>query len=304
MNPANTRKFNAPATLACLCVLAFWAVGAIVIKFLAGFIDVWTQNLLRYLAACLFWLPLLVITTRKKGLERDIWRRAVLPAAVNIVMQSVAIAAYYYLNPGFVMLLMESSIVWIAGFSLVFFAEERALVKSKRFWLGIGLSVAGLIGVMLFKEDLAADRTMVGIVIALCAAAMWGLYTVTVKIAFKNIDSRRGFSVISIYTVIGLSVLAFVFGDPLACLRMSAWPWACIVISGILCIGISHVLYYAAIKRIGATIPAIILLSLPFAVLALSRIVFGEVLNGFQLVFGTILIVGAGFAIWAQQHLK
>jgi drug/metabolite transporter (DMT)-like permease len=85
---------------------------------------------------------------------------------------------------------------------------------------------------------------------------------------------------------------------------MRAWPWACIVISGILCIGISHVLYYAAIKRIGATIPAIILLALPFAVLALSRVVFGEVLNGFQLVFGTILIVGAGFAVWAQQHLK
>ena len=304
MNPANTRRFDAPATLACLSVVAFWAVGAIVIKFLTGFVDVWTQNFLRYLSACIFWLPLLVITIRKNELERDIWRRAVLPAAVNVVMQSVSIATYYYLNPGFIILLMQSAVIWIAGFSLVFFAEERALVKSKRFWLGIGLSVVGVIGVMLFKEDLAADRTMVGIVIALCAAVMWGVYTVTVKIAFKNIDSRRGFSVISIYTVIGLGVLAFVFGKPLACLRMSAWPWACIVISGILCIGISHVLYYVAIKRIGATIPAIILLSLPFAVLALSRIVFGEVLNGFQLVFGTILIVGAGFAIWAQQHLK
>ena len=304
MNPANTRKFDAPATLACLSVVAFWAVGAIVIKFLTGFVDVWTQNFLRYLSACIFWLPFLVITIRKKGLEQDIWRRAVLPAAVNVVMQSASIATYYYLNPGFIMLLLQSSVIWIAGFSFIFFAEERALVKSKRFWLGIGLSVVGVIGVMLFKEDLTADRTMVGIVIALCAAAMWGVYTVTVKIAFKNIDSRRGFSVISIYTVIGLGVLAFIFGNPLACLRMSAWPWACIIISGILCIGISHVLYYVAIKRIGATIPAIILLSLPFAVLALSRVVFGEVLNGFQLVFGTILIVGAGFAIWAQQHLK
>jgi drug/metabolite transporter (DMT)-like permease len=304
MNPANTRKFDAPATLACLCVLAFWAVGAIVIKFLAGFIDVWTQNLLRYLAACLFWLPLLMITIRKKGLERDIWRRAILPAAVNVVMQSVAIGAYYYLNPGFIMLLMESSIIWIAGFSLIFFTEERALIRSWRFWLGTMLSVIGLVGVLLFKADFAVTKTLTGVAIALIAAAMWGLYTVTVKIAFKNIDSRRGFSVISIYTVIGLGVLAFVFGNPLACLRMRALPWACIVISGILCIGISHVLYYAAIKRIGAMIPAIILLSLPFAVLALSRVVFGEVLNGFQLVFGTILIVGAGFAIWAQQHLK
>jgi drug/metabolite transporter (DMT)-like permease len=304
MNPANTRKFDAPATLACLSVVAFWAVGAIVIKFLTGFVDVWTQNFLRYLAACVFWLPLLVITIRKNGLERDIWRRAVLPAAVNIVMQSVAIAAYYYLNPGFVMLLMESSIVWIAGFSLIFFAEERALIRSWRFWLGTMLSAIGVGGVLLFKADFAVTKTLTGVAIALIAAMMWGVYTVTVKIAFKNIDSRRGFSVISIYTVIGLGVLAFVFGNPLACLRMRAWPWACIVISGILCIGISHVLYYAAIKRIGATIPAIILLSLPFAVLALSRVVFGEVLNGFQLVFGTILIVGAGFAIWAQQHLK
>lgn len=304
MNPVNTRKFDAPATFACLGVLVFWTVGPIFIKFLTGFVDVWTQNLLRYSAACLFWLPFLVITIRKRGLEQDIWRRAVLPAVVNVFMQSMSIATYYYLNPGFIMLLLQSSVIWIAGFSLVFFAEERALVKSKHFWLGISLSVVGVIGVLLFKKDLTADRTMVGIVIALCAAVMWGVYTVAVKIAFKNIDSRRGFSVISIYTVIGLGVLAFVFGNPLECLKMRAWPWACIVISGILCIGISHVLYYVAIKRIGATIPAIILLSLPFAVIVLSRVVFGEVLNSFQLVFGAILIVGAGFAVWAQQHLK
>lgn len=304
MNPVNTRKFDAPATFACLGVLVFWTVGPIFIKFLTGFVDVWTQNLLRYSAACLFWLPFLVITIRKRGLEQDIWRRAVLPAVVNVFMQSMSIATYYYLNPGFIMLLLQSSVIWIAGFSFVFFAEERALVKSKHFWLGIGLSVVGVIGVLLFKKDLTADRTMVGIVIALCAAVMWGVYTVAVKIAFKNIDSRRGFSVISIYTVIGLGVLAFVFGNPLECLKMRAWPWACIVISGILCIGISHVLYYVAIKRIGATIPAIILLSLPFAVIVLSRVVFGEVLNSFQLVFGAILIVGAGFAVWAQQHLK
>jgi len=304
MNPVNTRKFDAPATFACLGAFAFWTVGPIFIKFLTGFIDVWTQNLLRYLAACLFWLPFLVIIIRKKGLEQDIWRRAVLPAAINIVMQSVSIATYYYLKPGFIMLLLQSSVIWIAGFSLVFFAEERALVKSKRFWLGTLLSAIGVVGVLLFKADFAAGKTLTGIVLALAGAAMWAAYTISVKISFKNIDSRRGFSVISIYTVIGLCVLAFIFGKPHECLKIEAWLWVCVVMSGILCIGISHVLYYFAIKRIGATIPVLILLSQPFAVLAVSRIVFGEVLNGFQLVFGAILIVGAGFAVWAQQHLK
>jgi len=304
MSPVNTRKPDAPATFACFVALAFWTVGPIFIKFLTGFIDVWTQNFLRYSAACFFWLPFLAITIRKRNLEQDIWRRAVLPAAINVVMQSVAIAAYYYLNPGFIMLLLQSSVIWIAGFSLVFFAEERALVKSKRFWLGGGLSVVGVVGVLLFKADFVATKTLTGIVMALAAAVMWAMYTVSVKIAFKDIDSRRGFSVISIYTVIGLGVLAFVFGNPSGCLRMRAWPWACVVISGILAIALSHVLYYFAIKRIGATIPVLILLSQPFTVLVLSRVVFGEVLSGFQLVFGAILIVGAGFAVWAQQHLK
>jgi len=304
MNPANTRKFDAPATFACLGALVFWTVGPIFIKFLTGFVDVWTQNFLRYLAACLFWLPFLLLTIRKRTLERNIWRKALLPSLVNIVMQSLGVAAYYYLNPGFIMLLLQSSIVWIAGFSLVFFAEERGLVKSYRFWLGAGLCVVGVVGVLVFKEGFTAPRTATGIVIGLCAAVMWGIYTVTVKIAFKDIDSRRGFSVISIYTVIGLGVAAFIFGRPGECLKMAPWPWACVVISGILCIGISHVLYYVAIKRIGATIPVLILLSQPFAVFGLSRIVFGETLNALQLVFGVVLLTGAGLAIWAQGHLK
>ncbi len=304
MNPVNTRKFDRPATFACLGALAFWTVGPIFIKFLTGFLDVWTQNLLRYLSACLFWLPFLLLTIRKGTLERNIWRRALLPSLVNIVMQSLSIAAYYYLNPGFIMLLLQSSIIWIAGFSFVFFAEERVLVKSKRFWLGTTLSVIGVVGVLLFKADFAATRTLTGIALTLVAAGLWAVYTISVKIAFKDIDSRRGFSVISIYTVIGLCAIAFIFGRPGECLKMEAWPWLCVVISGILAIALSHVLYYVAIKRIGATIPVLILLSQPFAVLALSRVVFGEVLNGFQLVFGAILLVGAGFATWAQQHLR
>ncbi len=304
MNLVNTRKFDAPPTFACLGALAFWTVGVIIIKYLTGFVDVWTQNFLRYLFACLFWLPFLLFDIRKKQLEPSIWQKAILPAAINVVMQSMSIAAYYYLNPGFLILLLQSSVIWIASFSLLFFTKERALVRSRRFWLGMTLSIIGVVGVLLFKADFATTKTLTGIAIALVAAVLWAAYTISVKIAFKNVDSRRGFSVISIYTVIGLSALAFIFGKPSQCLNMAPLLWVCVVVSGILCIGISHVMYYLAIKRIGATIPALMLLLLPFTVLALSRIVFGEVLSVFQLAFGAILLVGAGFAIWAQEHLE
>lgn len=297
------RKVDATATFACVTALLFWSLGPIFIKYLTGYVDSWTQNLLRYLVACVFWLPFLIFSIRKKSFDRATWRRAIVPALANVVMQSLFAAAFYYIDPGFMVLLAKSSIIWVAGFSLIFFAEERALARSKRFWLGIALSAVGVVGVVAFKEDFAAAGTTTGILLALGQAFMWAVYTVTVRIAFRDIDSRSGFSVISIYTVVGLFVFAVLFGKPGDIAKMDAGAWAAIVISGVLCIAVAHTLYYAAMRRIGATIPALVILAQPFIVLTVSYIVFGELLNVFQIFFGVVLLAGSALAIWAQQHL-
>ena len=300
----NIRKVDVSATFACIGALSFWALGPIFVKYLTGYVDSWTQNLLRYSVACLVWLPFLFFSIKTKRLDRRVWRRAVVPAAANVVMQSLFAYAFYYIGPAFMVMLTKSSIIWIASFSLIFFAEERALVKSKRFWSGLALSAMGVIGVLYYKEDFAAAGTLTGIALALAIAFMWAVYIVSVRIAFKDIDSRHGFSVISIYTVAGLFVLALLFGELGDCVKMGVWQWACVVISGATAIALSHTLYYAAMKRIGATIPALVMLAQPFIVLAISSVVFGESLNAFQLLFGVVLLAGSGLAIWAQEHLK
>jgi len=303
MDTENTKKFDITATFACLGTLSFWAVGPIFIKYLTGYVDSWTQNLLRYSVACLFWMPFLLFAIKRKRFESKIWRKALLPAVPNIVMQSLWAAAFYYVGPAFMVLLTKSSIIWIAGFSLIFFRDERPLVKSKRFWLGLALSAIGVVGVMYYKEDFAATKTLTGVIIALACAFTWAIYTICVRIAFKDVDSHHGFAVISIYTVAGLCALALLFGRVGECVTMGAWQWACVVISGVTAIALGHVLYYAAIRRIGATIPALVILSQPFIVLAISNIVFGESLNAIQLLFGVVLLIGSALAIWAQQHL-
>ncbi len=304
MDTAKIRKFDITATFACLGTLSFWAVGPIFIKYLTGYVDSWTQNLLRYSVACLFWLPFLLFAIKRKRIETKVWRKAILPAAANIVMQSLWAGGFYYIGPAFMVLLTKSSIIWVAGFSFVLFADERTLVRSKRFWLGLALSAIGVVGVMYYKEDFAATKTITGIIIALACAFTWAIYTVSAKIAFKDTDSRSGFSVISIYTVAGLCVFALLFGSVEECVTMGAWQWACVVISGVTAIALGHVLYYAAIKRIGATIPALVILVQPFIVLAISNIIFGESLNAIQLLFGVVLLTGSALALWAQQHLR
>jgi drug/metabolite transporter (DMT)-like permease len=298
------QKVDFSATFACIGALIFWSLGPIFIKYLTGYVDSWTQNLLRYSVACLFWLPFLFLSIKTKRLDNRVWRRALVPAMANILMQSLYAAAFYYIGPAFMVLQMKTNVVWIAGFSLIFFSEERALVKSKRFWTGLTLSVVGLIGVMYNEVDLAQARIITGIIVAQAAAFMWGVYTVSVRIAFREIDSRSGFSVMSIYTVAGLAVSALLFGEVKTAAQMDAWQWSCVVISGVTAIALAHTLYYAAMRRIGATIPALVILAQPFVVLGISNIVFGESMNGFQLLFGMALLAGAALAIWAQQDLK
>jgi drug/metabolite transporter (DMT)-like permease len=258
----------------------------------------------RYLAACLFLLPFLIISIRRGNVNRNVWKLALIPAAANLVMQSLWAASFYYMKPGFMILISKSSLIWIACFSLIAFQEERPLLKSKWFWSAMILSTIGLLGVVLLKDSDGSDTTLRGIIIALTAAFMWAVYTISVKIAFKNTDSRIGFSVICIYTTIGLTFLGILFGQPQNCLNMAFWPATALIISGITSIGMCHVLYYSAIKRIGATIPSLVLLASPFTVLAISNLAFGETINMSQLIFGVVLLTGSALSVCAQQNLK
>jgi len=292
------------ATAASLGTLCCWSVGPILIAQLTDHVDSWTQNALRYTVACLFWLPVLLYFMYKGRVDKRTWRRAVVPALVNMTMQSLWAATFYYIGPAFTVLLSKTSVLWVAAFSLVFFVDERVLARSWRFWAGLALSLTGVFGVLYFKEDFAASRTVTGIVISLACAFMWGSYAISVKISLKDIDSRIGFAVISIYTVIGLWVGAVLFGRPAQCKAMGVGPWMAVVFSAITAIALGHVFFYTAIKRIGATIPSLVILVQPLTVFSLSSIVFHERLNGLQLLFGLVLLGGAALSVWAQEHLK
>ncbi|MBM4029092.1 MAG: DMT family transporter [Planctomycetes bacterium] len=297
-------RIDTVATAASLGALLCWTLGPLFIKYLSGHTDSWTQNALRYAVASLFWLPFLVHSSSQGRFATRTWRRAILPSIANVAMQSLWAAGFYYIGPAFMALLSKTSILWVASFSLLVFPEERPLVRSVRFWLGLLLSVAGLVGVIAFKDDFMATGTLTGIAIALAQAFMWGVYTISVRIAFRDIDSRASFSVMSIYTAAGLAACAFLFGAPAQALALDARAWIAVVISAVTAIALGHTLYYAAIKRIGATIPMLVILAQPFVVLSLSSVIFHERLNGVQLLFGGALLVGSGLSVWAQQHLR
>ena len=155
---------------------------------------------------------------------------------------------------------------------------------------------------ILARPDFAAAGTRAGIACSLTAAVLWSAYTVSARAAFRHTPSRVAFSVLCLYTTVGLIGAALVFSQRLFDLPAGLWPWAVVVASGALCIGAAHVLYYAAQKRIGTTVPSIILLASPLAVLSVSALAYGERLHPAQWLWGILLLVGCALAIFARRR--
>jgi drug/metabolite transporter (DMT)-like permease len=219
-------------------------------------------------------------------------------------MQTTWAWSYYHADPTFIVLITKTNVLWIAGLSLLLFPQERGLIKSPRFWAGLVLSGAGVTGVVLSGRDGVTVGHHIGTIIALICALFHAFYALAVRIAFRDIDSRQGFSIVSIYTALALWIPALCLGKVHQCLTMGAFAWLCVILSAITAIAIGHTLYYLAIRYIGATIPSLVILVQPFVVLVISRFVFSEVLTTAQILFGLILLVGAALAIWAQQDLR
>jgi drug/metabolite transporter (DMT)-like permease len=303
MSKTPSSSINSIAALSCLGTLICWASAPLFIKYLTGYIDAWTQNLLRYGSASLFWLPFLLADIKAGRLTKKIWILALLPFIPNVLMQNFWALAFYYIDPGFVTLLVTTSIIWVVILSIILFRDERRLIKNNLFWFSIILSIIGVAGITLGNPSLNKPLTITGIIIVLLYDFIWGFYALAVKVSMKNIDSRIGFSVISLYTTAGLAIPAFFIGRPGQMFEMPFSGWFVAVVSGITGIGLGHVLYYVSIRRLGSTVSALSLLAQPFAVVIFSYILFGETLSALQWLFGIVLVAGSALAIVAEKEV-
>jgi drug/metabolite transporter (DMT)-like permease len=290
-------RFDIIASLCCVGFVSCWTIGSLQIEYLTGELDVWTQNFGRYGVACLFWLPFLLHHLRRGTVPKRLWLAAIPVFAGNMIMQSCWGGSFYYADPGFITLLQKTSIIWVASFSLIFFIDERALLKSVFFWIGLCCSLTGVIGVILCQQDFSFQTSLRGAILPVVSSIAWAVYSLTAKVKFKGIDSRISFAAMTIYMTVGLGMLSLLFGNPSQLVEMDVKGWANLVTSGVSAIALAHVFYYVALHRIGATIPA-------FCTILASRLVFGETLTSGQLAFGSILIIGAAAAILAQRDLQ
>jgi drug/metabolite transporter (DMT)-like permease len=285
-------------------VLLAWSLSSVFVKYLIreGY-NPHTQNFYRYAAGTLALVPLL-LRRRDPPRAKPSGRVLLLLLAAtvpNLSHQICWTVSLNWINPGLSSFLNKSSVLFAALLAFTLYAEERWLIRSKRFLTGLALTVLGTVGLALLRGDLDKMEANLGVALALLAGLSWAAYSVVVKRPTAEIGSTAAFAIVGIYTTTVLFSVALCWGD------LGHWnrvPWhvnLIMILSGIFCIGAGHTLYYYAMQRLTVSVCSTMLLTTPLGTLLISSWLFGEKMTTGQILSGIALIAGSMLTLLAKE---
>ncbi len=284
---------------AVFATILIWSTPSLFQFYLNRFYDPFAQNFYRYSIACLAILPLALHRFRRSGLRLDwnVFGLCLLPALPNVVHQITQVLSLHYMGPGVYAVFIRSSVIITALLALIFFPEERWIIRQWQFQIGTFLGLLGAVGVFWFQPGWQTHPVSLGgLAIGFTASFCWALYGVLVKRPSGRFGSIRSFGVISLLTSLILLPLTWIFGRLDTPLHVSAHVNGILIVSAVTCISMAHVLYYVAIREIGVALSQTLQLLSPLGALALSAWIFHERFSVAQGWCAAILLFGAFLA--------
>lgn len=284
---------------AVFATIAIWSVPSLFQFYLNRFYDPWSQNFYRYAVACVSIIPFVVFQIgRGPKIDTRALIDCLIPCLPNVVHQITQVVALSYMGPAVYAIFIRSSVIFAALLALIFFPEERFVIRQWQFQAGTLLGLIGAFGVIWFQPN-GEDKhiALPGLMIAFTASVCWALYATLIKRPSARLGPIRSFGIVSVITSTLLLPLMLAFGNVAAPIQVNAHVNLVLVVSAVTCITLAHVLYYVAIREIGVALSQSLQLLCPLGALALSAWIFHERLTQAQLISAAILLVGAFLAM-------
>jgi drug/metabolite transporter (DMT)-like permease len=292
---------------AIFATVLIWSTPSLFQFYLNRFYDPWAQNFYRYSVAFVAVLPFMLYRFRRSGpwLDRGIFLACLVPALPNVVHQITQTLALFHMGPGVFAIFIRSSVIITTLLALIFFPEERWIIRQWQFQVGTLLGLVGAVGVLWFQPGREGGAiSFYGIVIAFAASFSWALYGVLVKRPSARLGPIRSFGLISFITSALLLPLTLAFGSIATPLYAGARVNLILIISAVTCISLAHVLYYIAIRKVGVALSQTLQLLCPAGALGLSALIFGERLTAPQIWSAAILLFGAFLAMRVKPEAE
>lgn len=204
---------------------------------------------------------------------------------------NLSYTAIAYIDPGTASMLGKVSTVFSLAFGL-FWLRER---MSARQWQGALIAVVGSF-VVAYQPD--ADLLRVGSLMILASTVMYALHTAMVKRYGGEMDFVNFFCFRLLATTAVLFATAAGRG-------VLVWPatnaWLIVIVTALVDIIISRVLFYVALRRLNMSIHTILLTLSPVATIVWSRLLFDSLPGLQQLIGGLTVLVGVLLVTWPRR---
>jgi drug/metabolite transporter (DMT)-like permease len=286
--PAGSRRRGTRTAALTFAALTGFAANSLLCRMALGAraIDPASFTAVRLLSGALVLALLVRVTPAARGAGRS----GSLRAALALFVYAIAFSfAYLRLTTGTGALILFAA-VQLAMLGVSVLRGER---PSARQWLGIALSLGGLVALTL--PGLAAPEPLAAATMALAGVA-WGGYSLLGRASTQPLATTAD---------------NFARGTPLA---LSAWGLALIAgavhgslqgvllasASGALASGVGYSLWYAALPALSRTTAAVVQLSVPVLAALAGVLVLGESLSDRLVFSGVAILTGVALALRAR----
>ena len=136
--PRSGRPSISRGYLALFATVVIWSLPSLFQFYLLRYYDVWSQNFYRYSVACLAIAPFVAFRIRRGGPRLDLraFALCLIPSLPNVVHQIAQTVSLFYIGPGVYAIFTRSSVIMTALLALIFFPEERHILRQWQFQSG------------------------------------------------------------------------------------------------------------------------------------------------------------------------
>lgn len=286
-------------SLVYVSIAAFcYGVQPIFIKALIPFFSIAEQTMLRFVGGLLVFA--LIALFEEEELKRELKRwKIFVPAGILYGLAVIFWVSgnYMVMDAATVGILSRVNIVFIATISALLFIDEKRLLLSKRFFIGMLLAFIGAFGVVTAKTALSFELGF-GVALIMLAHLFGGFYSAYLKSLANHKESATSLSIIFASSFFIALMFFFVQGNrPSELIQPLAFVP---LISGMLGLGIGNYFYFKSIEEQGLVATSSMLLITPAITAFLSFIFLAEQIVAMQILWMLVLIFGCYFIINAE----
>ena len=289
---ADRRFESADAMLVFANVL--WSLNYATTKFALGEWQPLAFSLTRFAVAGAAFSMVVLVREGSLHIERRDWGLVLACAAVGITLNQLSFNySLTYTGAGNVALIMASA----PAFAALFAAALRHEHVRRHHWAALLVSLVGVTLVVKGGAEIAGF-TVKGDLLALGAAVTWAAYSVMLRPLFSRYSAARLSAVIILAGTVMLTPFAAsqaVSQDyaSLSPLHVAAWAY-----SAVFPLLVTNLLYFHALRHIGAARATLYMYLQPFLGAAFAALLLGETLSGLQLAGGVVIVGGVALGQW------